>query len=519
MRKSRFLLARREGDPIPAEVYAIGTRHGEAFTGAHGSIRDLTEAERLTERLRRQTAELARRVDAQRTLAEMAAQLTSLRDPSAVLEQTLIAAVRLLKGHGGQIGMIQADEAGVLRWGDGHSLVHGELVPFTKEDHTKVDEGVSGRAVREGRTTWTHDYLADSSFPHEPNADQIAENLGIRAVIAAPLMSEGGPIGAIGVYAEQPGTFDRDDGELLGLLADQATIVLTNARLYAEAEVSARKLAHRVEAQRSLGEIAAAITSLRDPSAVLRRTVAEAKRLLSAEHIVIHQVRPGTTELADYREVFEAGPDTQPVDDVTVRIGQGIDGRAIEIGSVAWTGDYLADQSFEHTARADEWIGRFGYHSQISAPLIGEAGPLGAITAYASQHDAFGEDDAELLGALASQAAIVLGNARLYEELERRVETQRSLGEIATRITAIRDPGDVLQRTLDEAVRLLDADGGRIELVAESGGLHWAFGHSAIDLPIERDDSDDPEELDEGVSGRSVLERRVIRTGDYLTDE
>ncbi|HEX2767043.1 MAG TPA: GAF domain-containing protein [Candidatus Limnocylindria bacterium] len=518
VRKNRFMLLRREGEPIPAEVYAIGSASDGVFTGAHGSIRDLTEAEALTHRLQQQADELERRVDAQRTLATMAAQLTSLRDPSQVLKETLIAAVRLLKGNGGQIGMIAADDEGILRWGDGHSFAHGELTPFTKEDQTPVDEGVSGRAVRTRRTTWTTDYLTDTSFPHEANADRIAGELGIRAVIASPLLADGEPIGAIGVFSESPGAFDADDGELLGLLADQAAIVLTNARLYAEAESATEQLAHRVEAQRTLGEIAASITSLRDPSAVLRRTVDEAKRLLSAEHVVIHQVRAGSRELADYREML-GGPDTPPVDEVTVSIGQGVAGRAVAEGVVTWTGDYLGDDSFEHTDRADDWIKRHDFHSQMSAPLVGETGPFGAITAYSSRGDAFDADDADLLGTLASHASIVLGNARLYEELERRVEAQRTLGEIAARITAIRDPGDVLQRTLDEAVRLLDADGGRIELMAdEGGGLHWAFGHSAIDLPIERDEEIDPVELDEGVSGRAVMERRVIRTGDYLAD-
>ncbi|MGH2445103.1 MAG: GAF domain-containing protein [Candidatus Limnocylindria bacterium] len=466
----------------------------------------------------RLTDQLQHRVDAQRTLAEMAAQLTSLRDPSAVLEQTLREAVRLLKGQGGQIGMVVADENGALCWGDGHSLARGELVPFTKEDRTPVDDGVSGRAVRLGKASWTDDYLPDDTFPHDDASDRIARELGIRAVIAAPLVGEGA-MGAIGVYATAPAVFGASDAELLSLLADQAAIVLTNARLNAEAEVTREQLAHRVEAQRTLAEMATEITSLRDPSAVLRRTVVEAKRLLEAEHVVIHQVRAGTSELADYREVFSAGPDTPPVDEVTVSIGQGIAGRAVERGSVAWTGDYLADRSFTHTSKADEWITRFGYRSQMSAPLMGEAGILGAITAYSPRLDAFGAESAQLLGALASQAAIVLGNARLYQELERRVEAQRSLGEIAARITAIRDPGDVLQRTLDEAVRLLDADGGRIELVHAGGGLHWAFGHSAIDLPIERDEETDPVELDEGVSGRAVIERRVVRTGDYLADE
>jgi PAS domain S-box-containing protein len=518
VRKIRFMLRRREGEPLPAEVYAIGSQRGGEFVGAHGSIRDLSAAEQLADRLGAQTAELERHVDAQRTLAEMAAQLTSVRDPSDVLVQTLRAAVRLLHGAGGQIGMIAADPDGTLRWGDGHSLVHGRLVPFTKEDRSRVDEGVSGRAVREMRPSWTPDYLADESFPHEAGADATAKRLGIRAVIAAPLVADGVAIGAIGVYSEEPGTFDADDGELLGLLAGQATIVLTNARLNAEAAITADQLAHRVEAQRTLGEIAASITSLRDPSAVLARTIDEAKRLLDADHVVIHQVRPGSADLADYRNVLSVGPDTVPADEVTVSIGQGIAGRAIAERRVAWTGDYVADDSFEHTTKADEWVQRFGYRSQMSAPLIGEEGPLGAISAYSSRADAFGADDGELLGALASQAAIVLGNARLYEELERRVEAQRSLGSIAARITAIRDPGDVLQRTLDEAVRLLDADGGRIELVSETGDLRWAFGHSAIDLPVELIPSDRPPRTGEGVSGTAIREGRVVRTGDYLAD-
>ncbi len=518
VRKIRFLLRRKDGGPIPAEVYAIGKQRGGKFVGAHGSIRDLSAAEQLADRLGAQADELAHHVDAQRTLAQMAAQLTSVRDPSEVLTQTLRAAVRLLKGDGGQIGMITADPDGTPRWGDGHSLVHGELVPFTKEDHSRVAEGVSGRAVREMRVSWSDDYLADDSFPHEAAADASARRLGIRAVIAAPLGADGVAIGAIGVYSERPGQYEADDGELIGLLAGQATIVLTNARLNAEAEVTADQLAHRVEAQRTLGEIAAAITSLRDPSAVLNRTIDEAKRLLHADHVVIHQVRPGTQELADFRDILSVGPETPLADEVTVNIGQGIAGRAIADRRVAWTGDYLADESFEHTPRADEWITRFGYRSQMSAPLIGEDGPVGAITAYSPRLDAFHASDGELLGALASQAAIVLGNARLYEELERRVEAQRSLGSIAARITALREPGDVLQRTLDEAVRLLDADGGRIELVGESGDLAWAFGHSAIDLPVERAPSDPPQAQGEGVSGLAIRERRVVRTGDYLAD-
>ena len=66
---------------------------------------------------------------------------------------------------------------------------------------------------------------------------------------------------------------------------------------------------------------------------------------------------------------------------------------------------------------------------------------------YSTRPHAFGEADAELIGALATQAAIAITNARLIDELDRsrsqlaeRVETERTLRAITERIAGIRDP-------------------------------------------------------------------------------
>jgi PAS domain S-box-containing protein len=474
--------------------------------------------QRLIEQLARSQEELARRVEAQRTLGEITARIAVIRDLNEILQSVVDAARRLIGSDGAHLTLMQPDGTNLRP-----AVVVGGNPAWTEEwlSHLEfpVNGGINGLAAGTGEVIATEDYLIDPRIPHAADDQAVAERLALRGMAAAPLRAPGGEvIGTLAASFETVHAFTADELALLQGLADQGAIAISNARLTDELSSHADELAHRVEAQRTLGEIAASITSLRNPSAVLARAVAEAKRLLDAEHVVIHQVRGAAGELADYREPLGAGPEAPPIDDTTVKVGQGIAGRAVEEGRVVWTGDYLGDQSFPHTDRADEWIARYGYRSQMSAPLIADSAPLGAISAYSTRPDAFDDDDAQLLGALASQAAIVLGNARLYEELQRRVEAQRSLGEIATRITAIRDPGDVLQRTLDEAVRLLDADGGRIELVAETGGLHWAFGHSAIDLPIERDEDIDPVILNEGVSGRAVIERRVVRTGDYLAD-
>ena len=49
----------------------------------------------------------------------------------------------------------------------------------------------------------------------------------------------------------------------------------------------------------------------------------------------------------------------------------------------------------------------------IASPITGEDGPLGVIEVYSVEPDAFDETDADLIRALASQAAIAITNARL----------------------------------------------------------------------------------------------------------
>ena len=112
------------------------------------------------------------------------------------------------------------------------------------------------------------------------------------------------------------------------------------------------------------------------------------------------------------------------------------------------------------TTRAAAFVTDAGIRSVIAVPLAGDAAalspettPLGTLSVVSRRPGAYDEADGEVLTALATQASIAIGNARLIEELarsraviERRAEAERTLREIAARITAIREPGDLLQR-------------------------------------------------------------------------
>jgi len=66
-------------------------------------------------------------------------------------------------------------------------------------------------------------------------------------MMSAPLVGPDRLIGTITVQATETNAFGSGDAELLKLLADQAAITLTNARLYAELEESERRYRHLVD--------------------------------------------------------------------------------------------------------------------------------------------------------------------------------------------------------------------------------------------------------------------------------
>ncbi len=158
---------------------------------------------------------------------------------------------------------------------------------------------------------------------------------------------------------------------------------------------------------------------------------------------------------------------------------------------------------FEHVARSDALVEATGFRSVLAAPLRGESGSLGAISVSSVLPDHYDDNQADLLQALADQAAIAIQNARLIEELDRsstelarRAEAEQSLREIAAQITATRDPGSLLQQVVDAAKRLVGADGSVLDLIDPSEHvLRWTYdsGIGGAFTPEESARPDDPD--------------------------
>lgn len=193
---------------------------------------------------------------------------------------------------------------------------------------------------------------------------------------------------------------------------------------------------------------------------------------------------------------------------------------------VEWTGEYLSDDRFRHTTARDAFVRESGIHSVIAAPLVHRDVVVGAITVYCNRVEAFGVQDAGLLGGLADQAAIAIANVNLIEELEqsradvaRRADSERTLREIAARVSAILDPAEVLQRIVDETTRLLESDGARIDLYDPAiDALRWSYAAGDAMANVPDWATSGGLKAGQAVSGTAFSEQRPARTDDYLSD-
>ncbi|HET7702357.1 MAG TPA: GAF domain-containing protein [Candidatus Limnocylindrales bacterium] len=477
---------------------------------------------RLIQALERSAEEIRRRATAEQALREIATRITAIRDPGELLQQVTDAGRELLAGERSQLDILDP-ATGLIRWttASGHGPFGGDL-PGTREG-VAADVGINGAAIESRSVVITGDYLGDERINHLRASDAFVRKAGIKSVVAAPLMSEGAVLGVLKVATIRPDAWDDEDAALMAAFADLVVVAIQNARLIDELGRSRGEISRRADAERSVRQIAANISALRDVGAILQQTVDEARRLLGSDAARIDMLDDdGRTMRWAYASGEDAIRTRSTGFDAEFLVGEGIAGRTVQQGIAFRSGDYLNDERFDHVKRSDDLVRETGYRSVLSAPMLGETGPLGAISVSSERPDHYDDTHTELLQALADQAAIAIQNARLIAELDRsntevarRAEAEQSLREIAAQITATREAGTLLQQVVDAAKRLVGGDGAVLDLVEPDGEeLRWAYDAGVAHLFSKDELAHLTIPVGVGATGQAVAENRVITASD-----
>ena len=367
-------------------------------------------------------------------------------------------------------------------------------------------QGAAGHVLANGRPFRTDRYLEDPRI--SPTFTTIAREEGMRAYMAVPIKIEEGVEGFLAVSNRDDRILtDRDEHILLGL-ADHAAVAIGNARLFTDS--AARR--HEAEA---LAELGSAITSSLDLQKILSFVVDRACALLGTQRsavALLNAGEPGSPfgfqASRGMSRGFPAGMRPRHPRDGTTPA-------AIAQRRPVWSADLLNDPDFDLAPATRAAVEAEGYRAVLSTPLLVADRVLGALVTYRDDVGPFSQRQVELLQAFATQAALALENARLFEDSERRRRESEVLADVSRALTVSLDVEAVLRRITDGAKELARSDLALIgfrEDDEEPVTVRYAVG--ARDMPA-RPNLIEP---GKGLGGRALLTGRPCRTDDYPND-
>ena len=267
---------------------------------------------------------------------------------------------------------------------------------------------------------------------------------GMRAVLAAPMLSRSTPEGLIVVGSRQPDAYTPEDAALLSAVSSQAAVALENAWLYEDAM-------RRAQEATALYELSQAVGATLSLGRMLNFVADSVLALLHVDKFALFLLDPR----ADVLEIKIArNLRRETVLSMKPRPGQGIAGWVMEFETPTAVQDVAAD----HRNRSCPIDGE-GVTSLVSVPLQSGDQVIGVLHAMSSRRRLFTVGEMELLYTIANQVGAAIANAQMFEETRLKSdEIRKGVRRVARALGSSLDAQETAQVIADLAVEMADAD-------------------------------------------------------------
>jgi PAS domain S-box-containing protein len=405
-------------------------------------------------------------------LSELARSMASSLDLMATLQSVLESVERLIPSNYPEITLWDADN---------HVLVPYRFVGLPgvdrhlekSPDRYQADQGYSGYLVRMRIPLIINN--VDTFREVRPVVDR--KQYPFNSYMGIPLLVANELIGTIELASLVKNAFSQNDMEVLRILSGQAAVAIHNALQYQEEQRRGLELS-------GLAQLAYAVSAIHDPKDLYGRLVESLKPLIDAEIVGFwiydeaqHLLEPKVPFVGIPSQFLETYNLPVPADSPAEEILKSLE--------TLTTADACEDERMQRLGFTNFAIAA-GIHGTVFLPITPGGRFLGYLEASNKPDNAaFDQNDLRILAIIAGQAAIIIENATLVQQTQRRAQRAEALRRIASLTGSDATLDEILLFSLRELARLLSADTAAIFLLDENRGAMRVHKESVFGLNSE----------------------------------
>ena len=425
-------------------------------------------------------------------LATSASTLTSSMDINFILENILHLLAPVVPYDSASILLVEGDQL---------TLVAQQGLEINKTDsqmNFPVDDALFQEIKHQKKPLILGDAARDARFKGWLNTKNVHGWMGV------PLINRDKVIGYITLNSYQIDFYQEIQGKWASAFANQAAMIIENARLFHENESKANDL-------EALRQVSLSLTTNMQLENVL-------DAILKSIFLLLHNVRSAHIYLyyPNDLEHFHFG---------AAQWNDGKKGKLVNpprenglTALVAHSGKLIAVEDTRihplYQDLPDNWGG-----SIISNPLKISNLVVGVMNVSFSEPRKFPENELRLLGFLADQAAIAIQNARLYEQIQNEKRNLSVLYRISHELTSSVEPGEILNRAVALITKALGGQFGLgfcVNLPDEMLVLNAVSGE--INTSIAEYNQNHPWQIGQGLVGWVAQYRQGVISPDVNND-
>jgi GAF domain-containing protein/CheY-like chemotaxis protein len=352
-----------------------------------------------------------------------------------------------------------------------------------------------------GRPQWSSDVHGDMRFDQD-----IFKALPPHSMLFAPTSVRGEPVGALFVTWWKTGRMVQPaEIRLIEGMASQVGLAMENAEL-------TRRTQRKLEETETLLEVARSLTATLDLPQLLRHFLRHVQRTSGADSTGLWLADPGShwmTPVAGYHVPKDRLEAWRGVKLSTVE--HALYAEACRTKQSVGSPDAQDDPRLPPELRRPDTAHR----SQLFVPVVAKDAVIGGFLAvwWNDRHE-FSPGELALLEAVASQAGSAIENARLFTDLQHKLENLAALYELSRAVTGQLDREALVENIHRQVSRVLDAR-TMVVLLYDETRQEFEVALRTLNGAPRPEEAGRRYPLETGLMSRVVQRRASIRTDNY----